>query len=343
MENHRPFVFAATGFMPCAQCKARSGTETGIARGSATPCINRAMHSLDCLVIGAGPAGLTAAIYLARYRRDFLVLDGGASRAELIPRTHNFPAWPQGVSGEKLLSRLREQALAHEARFEAARVEVLQRDGECFVALAGETRWRARNVILATGVVDRHPDWPGMREATLAGLLRWCPICDGFELLDKDIALVTAAGSGLGHAKFLRTYSKTVTLVALSDEEGLDPAGVAELEAAGIELEARPLSGFEARGERVALKFADGSAREFDAVYPMLGCQVQGQLAVQLGARCNEAGDLLVDAHQCTSVEGLYAIGDVVSDINQISVGTGHAAIAATAIHNRLARNFRSG
>jgi thioredoxin reductase (NADPH) len=303
---------------------------------------NRRMHTLDCLVIGAGPAGLTAAIYLARYRRDFLVLDGGPSRAALIPLTHNFPAWPQGVSGEKLLARLREQAQTHGARIEEARVESLQRDGDAFVATAGARKWRAAHVILATGIVDRHPDWPGLREATLQGLLRWCPICDGFEMLDKDIALVTAAASGLAHARFLRTYSRNVTLVALSDQEGLDAGGVAELEGAGIELEARPLVGFEARGRRVALRFADGTDREFDAVYPMLGCKVQGELATQLGAQCNEIGDLLVDARQCTSIDGLYAIGDVVSDINQISVGTGHAAIAATAIHNRLARNFRA-
>jgi thioredoxin reductase (NADPH) len=303
---------------------------------------NRRMHTLDCLVIGAGPAGLTAAIYLARYRRDFLVLDGGPSRAALIPLTHNFPAGPQGVSGEKLLARLREQAQTHGARIEEARVESLQRDGDAFVATAGERKWRAAHVILATGIVDRHPDWPGLREATLQGLLRWCPICDGFEMLDKDIALVTAAASGLAHARFLRTYSRNVTLVALSDQEGLDAGGVAELEGAGIELEARPLVGFEARGRRVALRFADGTDREFDAVYPMLGCKVQGELATQLGAQCNEIGDLLVDARQCTSIDGLYAIGDVVSDINQISVGTGHAAIAATAIHNRLARNFRA-
>jgi thioredoxin reductase (NADPH) len=296
---------------------------------------------LDCLVIGAGPAGLTAAIYLARFRRDFLVLDGGPSRAALIPLTHNFPAWPDGVSGETLLARLREQAGNQEASFECARVESVQRDGDGFIAIAGERRWRARSIILATGIVDRHPDWPGLREATLDGLVRWCPICDGFEQLDKEVALVGPAGSSLGHARFMRTYTGRLVLVGLPDEHGLDEAGVAELEAAGIELETRPLLGFEARGRRIALKFADGSEREFDAVYPMLGCQVQSQLAKALGAECNEAGDLLVDSHQCTSIPGLYAIGDVVSDINQISVGTGHAAIAATAIHNRLPRNAR--
>ena len=296
---------------------------------------------LDCVVIGAGPAGLTAAIYLARFRREFVVLDGGPSRAALIPVTHNFPGWPDGVSGETLLARLREQAGNQEASFESARVECLQREGDGFVAIAGERRWRARFVILATGVVDRHPDWPGLEEATLQGLVRWCPICDGFEQLDKEVALVGPAGSSLGHARFLRTYTGRLVLVDLPDEAGLDAAGVAELEAAGIELETRSLLGFEARGRRIALKFSDGSAREFDAVYPMLGCKVQAELATQLGAATDESGDLLVDAHQCTSVPGLYAIGDVVSDINQISVGTGHAAIAATAIHNRLPRNAR--
>jgi thioredoxin reductase (NADPH) len=296
---------------------------------------------LDCLVIGAGPAGLTAAIYLARFRRDFLVLDGGPSRAELIPKTHNFPGWPDGVSGERLLARLREQALNQEAKFEQARVERLEREGEDFVATCGDRRWRARTVILATGIVDRHPDWPGLHEATLEGLVRWCPICDGFEMLDKEIALVTSAVSGLGHARFLRTFSRRVTLVAMPDENGVDEQGVAEIEAAGIELEARPVVGFEPRGRRIALRFADGAAREFDTVYPMLGCKVQAELATQLGAQRNDAGDLVVDAHQRTSVEGLYAIGDVVSDVNQISVGTGHAAIATTAIHNLLTRNFR--
>jgi thioredoxin reductase (NADPH) len=296
---------------------------------------------LDCLVIGAGPAGLAAAIYLGRFRRDFLVLDGGPSRAELIPVTHNFPGWPDGVSGEKLLSRLREQARRQDARVEPARVDSLRREGGVFVASAGERQWRARFVVLATGVVDRHPDWPGLREATLDGLVRWCPICDGFEQLDREIAMIAPGRDGLGHAKFLRTYSGRMVLVALPDEAGLDAAGIAELAAAGVELETRPVVGFEPRGRRIALKFADGQAREFDTLYPMLGCRVQSQLAKELGAACNEAGDLLVDAHQCSSVAGLYAIGDVVSDINQISVGAGHAAIAATAIHNQLERNPR--
>ena len=88
-------------------------------------------------------------------------------------------------------------------------------------------------------------------------------------------------------------------------------------------------------------EFADGSAAEYDTLYPVLGCAPQSQLALRLGAARDAEGALVVDAHQQTSIDGLYAIGDVVSALNQISVAVGHAAIAATAVHNRLAPNFR--
>jgi thioredoxin reductase (NADPH) len=86
---------------------------------------------------------------------------------------------------------------------------------------------------------------------------------------------------------------------------------------------------------------SDGTYEAFDAIYPVLGCDVRSELGAKLGARHNEVGCLDVDAHQQTSVEGLYAVGDVVSDLHQIAVGTGHAAVAATHIHNSLPRNFR--
>jgi thioredoxin reductase (NADPH) len=83
-----------------------------------------------------------------------------------------------------------------------------------------------------------------------------------------------------------------------------------------------------------------GQARSFEVVYPMLGSRPRSELALALGARCDEDGALFVGKHQMTSVNGLYAIGDVVSALDQISVATGHAAIAATAVHNRLPRNM---
>jgi thioredoxin reductase (NADPH) len=302
------------------------------------------VNQLDCLVIGAGPGGLTAAIYLARYRRRVLVLDGGASRAELIPTTHNFPGFPDGVSGTKLLGRLREQAANHAVDLRKGRVHSLRREESGFVATLDDGEIRASTVVLATGVIDQHPDVPGLQEATVKGLVRWCPICDGFDVADQSVAILAPSKGGLGHALFLRTYTAKLTLLAQDDGAGLDESDLRELEEAGIALVTEPVVSFKesADGRRIRVDLAGGGEMEFDTLYPMSGCNVQGQLATDLGAECCEpTGDLQVDEHQCTSVPGLYAVGDVVNAINQISVAIGHAAIAATAIHNALPRNFR--
>ena len=87
--------------------------------------------------------------------------------------------------------------------------------------------------------------------------------------------------------------------------------------------------------------FDRADSQDFDTLYPVLGADAQSDLATALGARVDGNRELIVDDQQQTSVDGLYAIGDIVSALNQISVAVGHAAIAATAIHNRLPRNFR--
>ena len=95
------------------------------------------MESFDCLIIGGGPAGLTAAVYLARYRRRIILFDGGDSRASLIPKSHNYPGFPEGVSGPGLLQALRKQAQAYGVQMIGARITELKRDGEGFTATSG--------------------------------------------------------------------------------------------------------------------------------------------------------------------------------------------------------------
>ena len=298
---------------------------------------------LDCLIIGAGPAGLTAGIYLARYRRQIAVVDAGHSRASLIPVAHNFPGFPHGVSGETLLARLHEQAETYGVQVRDGRVQSIESEQGVFYANVDGETIATRNVILATGVVDKHPDFPSLREATLAGRVRWCPICDGFDVMDQSIAVIARPSPGLKHALFLRTFSRTVTLLAMPDSEGLDETEREQLEASGIDLVSDAVVSLDALSEpgQVVVLLASGATRRFDVLYPMHGCHNRSELATALGADCESEGDLRVNRRQCTSVPGLYAIGDVVNAINQISVAIGQAAIAATAIHNSLPANPR--
>ena len=308
-------------------------------RGAA---MNDAAARVDCLIIGAGPAGLTAAIYLARFRRSIALLDSGASRAACIPVSHNYPGFPHGISGSELLARLREQAQRHRVEVVPGTVEKLEREDGEFLATYGAGQVAASRVLLATGIIDEPPPIDDLDGAIRRGCVRLCPVCDAFEATDKEIAVLGPASSALEHALFLRTYSRSVTLLAHGDDRRITEEQRDTLRQAGI---AFCDDGIEkvvvnAQG-RVSVRTRSGAERVFDTVYSMAGGHCRNELAVQLGARRTGAGYLEVDAHQQTSVPGLYAAGDVVKALNQISVATGEAAIAATHIHNHLDANFR--
>ena len=296
--------------------------------------------TLDCLIIGAGPAGLTAATYLARFHRDIVVVDGGKSRARWIPTSHNCPGFPFGVAGPALLDKLRAQAREYGVAIEAGEIGRLERDGDGFVATASDgTAWSARTVILATGIVDRMPAMPGLEEAIARNVVRLCAVCDGYEASDERIAVYGPVEVAIGHAVFLRTFSRRVAVVRSEPGEP-DAQSAAQARAAGVAV-LLPSTGLHHDGRCCVFTLDDGSVHRFDTVYPVLGGEAQSQLAATLGARLDENRELVVDDGQQTSVDGLYAIGDIVSALNQIAVAVGHAAIAATAIHNRLPRNFR--
>ena len=292
------------------------------------------MTDPEVLIIGAGPAGLTAATYLARFRRRVLVADGGGSRARWIPLSHNMPGFPQGISGDAILARMTEQAAEYGAVIEPGRVEDLRREGEGFAARLNGREIRTRAVLLATGVVDRHPDLPGVERAIERALVRICPICDGYEAADKAVAVIGDDDAGVREAAFLRTYSDRVTLIHIGPPEALTLHH--EMARLGIELIRASIDDVRLERDRVTALGWSGTLRSFDLVYSALGTSPNATLATALGAARDADGRLTVDAHQQATVPGLYAAGDVVRGLNQIAVATAEAAIAATAIHNRL-------
>lgn len=296
---------------------------------------------LDSLIIGAGPAGLTAAVYLSRYCRRIALVDAGESRARLIPQTRNMAGFPDGISGRHLLGRLRRQAARFGTDVRTATVCRLSRRRHGFSATLDDgSRIDARTVVLATGVADRPPPVRLPRSATLDGTVRWCPICDGFEARDRRVFLLGDADKGPSHARFLRTYSRDVTLLVLDGELGREARR--QLDQAGIGLREQPIRRIHCSGRGPHhVEYADRSREPFELLYPMLGADARSDIATAIGATCTDAGDLEVDREQQTTVDGLYAIGDVVNALNQISVAVAHAALAATAIHNRLPRNLR--
>jgi thioredoxin reductase (NADPH) len=294
---------------------------------------------LDCLVIGGGPAGLTAAIYLARFHLDILVVDGGKSRASWIPCTHNHAGYPDGISGKELLERMRAQAQKYGAKIETEQVTKLERDEETgiFTATWGSGCERARTVLLATGVTNRRPpmDEELHWDALARGLIRYCPICDGYEVTDKKVGVIGSDSHGVAEAVFIRSYTADVTLIAPDTALNLSREDQQKMKDAGIDCVDGPAQAVAITGDCIVVDTAEGHYT-FDSVYPALGSDTHTQLGEMVGAKLAVVGCFLCETHQRTSVEGLYAAGDVVHGLDQISHAMGEGGVAATTIRNDL-------
>ncbi len=294
---------------------------------------------LDCLIVGGGPAGLTAAIYLARFLLDIRVIDAGKSRASWIPTSHNHAGYPEGINGKELLRLMREQAQRYGAKIETARVTKIERDGDLFTAEWGSGPVQARSVLLATGVTNRRPpiDEDLHDEALARGLIRYCPICDGYEVTDKRVGVIGSGGHGVAEAVFLRSYTADVTLIAPDSALEVSAEDQAKLAEAGIKTVDGPAAAVAAQEDCIVVDTAEGHY-VFDSVYPALGSDTHTQLAEMVGASLAGDACVTVDDHQRTSVAGFYAAGDVVLGLDQISHAMGEGGVAATTIRNDLAK-----
>jgi thioredoxin reductase (NADPH) len=296
---------------------------------------------LDCLVIGAGPAGLTAAIYLARFHLDILVVDSGNGRATMIPCTRNHAGYPDGISGKELIGLMKEQAQRYGAKIVDGFVSRLHRDdeGTLFEAEWGSGLVRARSVLLATGVSNRRPpmDEALHDDALARGLIRYCPICDGFEVTDKKVGVLGSGRHGVAEAVFLRAYTADVTLIAPDKALNVSSVDRLALEGAGIETVDGPAEAVAIAQDSITVDTAEGHFT-FDSIYPALGSDVHCQLADMVGARMGDDSCVGVDAHMRTSVDRVYAAGDLVIGLDQISNAMGQGGIAATTIRNDLAK-----
>jgi thioredoxin reductase (NADPH) len=294
---------------------------------------------LDCLIVGGGPAGLTAAIYLARFHLDILVVDGGKSRASWIPCTRNHAGYPEGIEGKELLRRMREQACKYGAKIESEFVTKLERDEETglFTATWGSGEATARTILIATGVSNRRPpmDEELHDDALSRGLVRYCPICDGYEVTDKRVGVIGSDSHGVAEALFLRSYTADLTLIAPDKALRLRPEDNEKLKAAGIDCVDGPAQAVAISNDCIVVDTAE-SHYAFDSVYAALGSDTHVQLAEMVGAKLASDGCILCDAHQRSSVPGLYAAGDVVHGLDQISHSMGEGGVAATTIRNDL-------
>ncbi len=294
----------------------------------------------EVAVVGGGPAGLTTALYTTRLGHDTVLIDRGGGRAAMMKDTHNVIGITEDVSGNDLLGRARDQVEGYGADSRQAFVEgvtAVDGDDARFRLEAGDESYLADRVVLATGFSDARPDPPLPR--TGRGL-HYCLHCDAYMFVDESVFVMGRGESAAHVAMIMLNFTDRVDLLLDGDDPTwgdetdellrAHPIDIVESEVTGAfqdENDPEWLGGFE---------FADGTVREYRGGFPMYGSNYNNELAADLDAEINDDGTVAVDDHGRTSVDGLYAVGDLTPGHNQIPVAMGQGAKAGIAIHKSL-------
>lgn len=290
---------------------------------------------LDAVVVGGGPAGLSCALYLARYNRSVLVVDGREGRSAFGQHNRNYLGFPDGIGIDELLARGREQVQRYPgARIRRGRVVAAAGDADRGFALdlADGTRLTARTVVLATGVTDHFPRFPGW-DGYVGRSLFWCITCDGYESRGRDVLVVGHTDAAAGEALQLHSLTDRVRLLTNADTHAIAPELCRRLAGMGMEVVTDRIAEVEgADGQLRAVRTAGGRRLPLEMMFSLQGATPATELAEALGVELNDAGFVAVDTEQKTSCPGVYAAGDVAAlHAHQVTTAVHEGAQAANA------------
>ncbi len=289
----------------------------------------------DVIVIGAGPAGLTAAIYSARYglRTAFFETVDPASQLSLTPVIENFPGF-EG-NGFELLERMKNQALKFGADHKFENVEKLRKVNGGFEVITESGVYRAKAIIIATGGKHRELGIPGEKEFVGKGV-SYCATCDGHFFRGKKVLVVGGGNTAVTDAVYLKEIGCDVTLVHRRDELRAEKALQEELFKRDIPVIWNSIvlrvEGDEKVERAVLLNRVENRefAVETDGVFIAVGIRPATDIVMDLGVERDSAGYIKVDKKQRTNVEGVFAAGDCCNNpLKQVVTACGDGAVAA--------------
>ena len=287
---------------------------------------------VDTLIVGGGPAGLSAAIYLARARRTTIVIDGQQGRSYGPQVNENYLGFPRGIKA----SRLRELGQKQAQRFGARVVQGTLESATCVdeneFVLAGDCgEWRARSVIVATGVTDIWPSFPHV-DHYVGRSLFWCITCDGFRALNRRTILIGADDEAATTACQFLTYTRKLVFVAagVSGNVTISPEKLQIMRDQGIEVVDGAIDKVEGARGMVRRVTVNGTRYDAELLFSLLGSVPNSRLAASLGVLLDEKSYIRIDDEQRTNVARVYAAGDVTGPYaHQVTSAVHEGAMAA--------------
>ena len=276
------------------------------------------MGRFDVIIVGGGPAGLTAALVLGRCRRRICVIDAGAPRNAHARAAHGVFT-RDGTPPKELLRIARDQLVPYDVRIHDDEVTAIKRDSLGFVVTTrGGLVLEGKKLLLATGMRDRIPEQPGFRELVGRGVYV-CPYCDGWENRDRRLAAYAPAAAGAELALSLRTWSDDVILV--TPGETMSPPDRDELARNGIPVHADDVTSLDVRGGSLrGLVLRSGAHIERDAIFVKFGEVQAAPFAEELGCQFADNNTVCPNDKECAGTPGVFGAGDVSHDLQLISI-----------------------
>ncbi len=303
----------------------------------------------DLIIVGAGPAGLTAGIYGTRSGLKTLVLEekSPGGMAATSPWIENYPGFPQGISGADLTDKMLSQCkrLGAEIRDFEGVIE-LSLDGEKKTVKTDNSVYKAEAVIIASGSHHKTLGAPGEEQFQGRGV-SYCAVCDGFFFKGKKVLVVGGGNCAAMSALFLDNLASEVYLAHRRDQLRAEEAYVKELKKRGVRLlwntEVKEIRGGKAVESVTLYENQRGETEEMsvDGVFIFVGETPNSDFATKAGVDRDEKGYIVVDSLQQTNISGVYAAGDVTScPVKQIGTAVGQAIIAATEVFGYVKRPY---
>ena len=294
--------------------------------------------SWDCIIVGGGPAGLSAALMLGRCRRRVLLCDVGGQRNLRSHAMHGYLT-RDGVSPAEFL-RLARAELGRYGTVECRELEIVEatrEDGGFAVCAADGTRLNTRKLLLATGVIDELPAIEGL-DALYGTSVHHCPYCDAWEWRDRPLAAYGDGEAASGLALSLTFWSPDVLLCTGGAELPDDAAP--RLAAAGVRIRRDPVVRLEGRDGRLErIVFASGEPAPRSALFVVAGQRQRSPLAERLGCLLTERGTVDTGTCEVTNVPGLFVAGDASKDAQFVAVAAAEGTEAGMAIHRALMKD----
>ena len=300
-----------------------------------------AVASYDCIIIGSGPAGLSAAIYMARSRRTTMVIDAGRGRTKWNQLNENYFGFPNGIRAAELVKRGRKQAERFGTEFCAGEVRDITRQDDCSFHISldapNQSTLRARSLIFATGVTDVWPSFPNV-ERYVGKSLFWCIACDGFKVCGSRVVVLGNTDAAAATALQLLNYTDHVTFLCSDEKCDVSTEKQAQLKDHDIPICFGRIERARGKGGTLQmLELSGGLHLELDYLFSELGQVPNSQLAARLGINLVERGCIKVDEEQKTNVPGVFAAGDVTNlPAQQVASAVHQGALAATSANYYL-------